>query len=213
MNPASDPQEEALKPHVYDGIREYDKRLPNWWLWTFYGAMIFSFGYWLHYHRSIPLPSDEERLQSQLNQLAIKAGAEGRAALTDAQLWEMSRDPAIVAAGRETFTTTCVSCHGAKLEGGIGAKLSDTEWVHGGLPTQVAGTVSKGVLAKGMPGWGPVLGARKVGEVVAYVMSHHNEGEPVTLVPSAQPMPPGAAAPAVVAEPAAPAAPAAPPSP
>jgi cytochrome c oxidase cbb3-type subunit 3 len=189
MNPASDPQEEALKPHTYDGIREYDKRLPNWWLWTFYGAMIFSFGYWLHYHRSIPLPSAEQRLQSRLTELALKASAGGRVELTDAQLWEMSRDPSAVAAGRETFTTTCVSCHGAKLEGGIGAKLSDTEWVHGGLPTQVAATVSKGVLEKGMPAWGPVLGARKVNELVAYVMSHHKEGEPITIVPSAAPGP------------------------
>lgn len=198
MNPANnDPQEEALKPHVYDGIREYDKRLPNWWLWTFYAAMIFSFGYWLHYHRSIPLPSAEQRLQSQLTALAVKAGAEGKADLTDAQLWAMSRDPNIVAAGRDTFNTTCVSCHGVNLQGGIGARLSDTEWIHGGLPTQVKATVTKGVLEKGMPAWGPVLGPRKVGEVVAYVLSHHQEGEPITIVPSRGPVaPPAPAAPA-----------------
>jgi len=182
-----DPNEDPLMPHSYDGIREYDKRLPNWWLWTFYGAMIFSFAYWLHYHRSGPVPTAEDRLQSQLTELALKAGASGKADLTDTQLWNMSRDPAVVAAGKETFTTTCVSCHGAKLEGGIGAKLSDNEWVHGGLPTEVATTIRNGVLAKGMPAWGQVLGPRRVAEVTAYVMSHHKEGEPIIAVPSAVP--------------------------
>ena len=37
----------------------------------------------------------------------------------------------------------------------------------------------KGVLAKGMPTWGPVLGAKKVSEVTAYILSKHQEGEPI----------------------------------
>jgi cytochrome c oxidase cbb3-type subunit 3 len=32
-------------------------------------------------------------------------------------------------------------------------------------------TVAEGVLEKGMPAWAPVLGTKKVSEVVAYIMS------------------------------------------
>ena len=50
MSP-NNPQEDPLRPHSFDGIHEYDKRLPNWWLWTLYGAIIYSAIYWGLYHR------------------------------------------------------------------------------------------------------------------------------------------------------------------
>ena len=43
-------EEEILLDHNYDGIKELDNPLPMWWLWTFFGAIIFSFVYFIHYH-------------------------------------------------------------------------------------------------------------------------------------------------------------------
>jgi cytochrome c oxidase cbb3-type subunit 3 len=61
----------------------------------------------------------------------------------------------------------------------IGPDLTDTGWVHGGRPTEVYNLISKGVLTKGMPTWAPVLGATRMGEVTAYIMSRHKEGDPI----------------------------------
>ncbi len=83
--------------------------------------------------------------------------------------------PEAVSAGEPVYMTTCLACHGADLEGGIGADLSDDEWVHGGTPEDVIRTIREGVLEKGMPAWGPILGPEKVNQVAAYVLSRNAE--------------------------------------
>ena len=180
------PPEDAFRPHSYDGIREYDKRLPNWWLWTFYVTIIFAVIYWLYYFTTGVGPDDPTALARELARIET-AKLEAVATLSDDALWKMSRNDAFVAAGRATFETTCATCHNLKLTGGIGPNLLDQQWIHGGKPTEIFHTVTTGVPAKGMPTWGPVLGTKKITEVVAYILSHHTPGEPVVIVPSPAP--------------------------
>ena len=72
----------------------------------------------------------------------------------------------------------------------IGPNLTDTKWIHGGKPSEAYDTITKGVLSKGMPAWGPVLGQKRITEAIAYIYSLHREGEPIEIVPSAPLTPP-----------------------
>ena len=185
--PPPEDNEDKLRPHTYDGIQEFDKRLPNWWLFTLYAAIVFWLGYWGYYqwlHVGASSPQRVEKAMAEIE--AIKLASVASLNLDDAGLWKMSRNPVFVEAGRDTFNAMCVPCHKQSLrgvdDGGIGANLRKQVWIHGGLPTQILHTVTNGVPPKGMPTWGPVLGQKKIAEVVSYVLSYHQEGEPMSLV-------------------------------
>ena len=191
MTPTPKPPEDpdAIRPHVFDGIQEYDKRLPNWWLITLYGAIVFWVGYWFYYERAHLGHTNVEAVEQELAVIEAKRLASAPS-VDDASLWKMSRNAIFVEAGRATFATTCASCHTDKLTGAIGPNLVDRLWIHGGRPTDVYATVDKGILAKGMPPWGPVIGPKKVSETVAYILSYHKEGEPVEVQDAWVPPPP-----------------------
>lgn len=186
-NLPSPPPEDPIRPHVYDGIQEYDKRLPNWWLYTLYITIVFWVGYWAYYEWIRVGPSGTEVVDAAMAKIATERLSAAK--LDDTSLWAMSRNPAFITAGKATFDANCAACHLVSLRGksesavAIGPDLTDTEWLHGGRPTEVHDLVTKGVLVKGMPAWGPVLGARKITEVTAYILSKHREGDPV--VPAA----------------------------
>lgn len=79
--------------------------------------------------------------------------------------------PENIAKGKEVFAQNCASCHGPEAKGLVGPNLTDNEWIHGGNPEDIKNTIEKGVAAKGMPTWGPILGAEKVADATAFVYS------------------------------------------
>jgi cytochrome c oxidase cbb3-type subunit III len=184
MSRATPPPEDPLRPHIYDGIQEYDKRLPNWWLWTLWLSIVFAILYWAYYHAysigTEPAGALAVRMAENAAQAARAAASGGE--LNDATLWSHSHDAKTVAAGKATFDTLCASCHKPDMTGMIGPNLVDTEWIHGGLPMEVMKTITDGVLAKGMVAWGPILGRQKIIEATAYIMSHHQAGEEIIKV-------------------------------
>lgn len=158
--------------HEYDGIQEYDNRLPTWWLYTLFGAIVFSGGYWLYY-QTFRLGAPSEAASKK--ETSVAAAATATSTVTPAELVALSKNPDAVKAGQAVFTTNCVACHGANAGGGpIGPNLTDSSWIHGGAPEKIFATVHNGVLTKGMPAWGPQLGERKVQSVVAYVLTLRN---------------------------------------
>ena len=176
QKPDDEPHQSGVRllDHEYDGIREYDQRLPNWWLLTLYGAIAFSVIYWFFYFQSNVGATDVSRLAAEMQVIEAKNLEAALAMLDNDNLWKMSRNAQFVDAGRKTFQDTCAACHGANLEGGIGFNLADDEWVHGSTPVDIYEVVEGGVEGSGMQAWGSILGPKKVAEAVAFVLSNHS---------------------------------------
>ena len=179
-NPAE--EKELIRPHTYDGIQEYDKRLPNWWLMTLWGAVAFAIVYWIYYQELRIGREGGTAVEVQMMENR-QAASQKSSVLTDESLWNLSKDSKTVDAGKATFLANCASCHLPTLTGQIGPNLVDEYWLHGGNPLEVSTTIEKGVIEKGMPTWGPVLGKQKITEVVAFIFSHHKQGEPIKQAP------------------------------
>jgi cytochrome c oxidase cbb3-type subunit 3 len=157
--------------HEIDGIEEYDNKLPNWWLYTLYGSMLFAAGYWFHYQTSGfgILPSAEYRIDVEKAAAAEAAKVKAGGAITAEGLTTLSRDKNTVNVGRQVFAQTCAACHRADGGGIVGPNLTDNFWIHGGSLDKIYATISTGVPDKGMPAWGPQLGAERVQAVTAFV--------------------------------------------
>lgn len=186
---ASDGEEQDVVVHEYDGIEEYDNQLPNWWLWTLFGAIAFGVVYWLGYQTFHVLDGPRAAYEKEV---AVQRAAEiermkSAGPVTAELLTAMSRDQKTLDTGKAVFTANCVACHRADAGGNIGPNLTDKFWLHGGKPEQVYKTVTEGVPAKGMISWGPILGAEKVQAATAYVLSLKDTNVPGGKAPQGDP--------------------------
>ena len=164
----------ATTGHEWDGVRELNTPLPRWWLWIFYGTIVWSIGYWIVYP-SWPLISGYthgvfgwQSRNAVVNEIAGLRAIRGPMAdkLAAASLQEIVADPQLLefarAQAKPIFNENCAACHGA---GGAGAKgypnLNDDEWLWGGKLDDIVITIRHGVRSGdpktrlgGMPAFG-----------------------------------------------------------
>lgn len=165
------PEGVILRDHVVDGIREYDQRLPMWWLIILFGVIGFSIIYWIVIDDRRFEGGVHPALEAKLEAVQTARLANSIDITNDTLFFEMASNSSFVAAGKETFEANCVACHGKNLEGGIGFNLVDDEWVHGSAPSELYVSISDGFPEKGMQPWETLLGQKRIAEVVAYVLS------------------------------------------
>ncbi|MDP2341858.1 MAG: cbb3-type cytochrome c oxidase N-terminal domain-containing protein [Deltaproteobacteria bacterium] len=159
--------------HVYDGIEEHDNRLPRWWLMTLWGAIVFAAGYWMFFQTFAIGVGPRAAFDSEMlaRHQAEEALEHARGTVDDDDLVALSRDPAALERGRAVFTSTCQACHADRGQGLVGPNLTDSAWLHGNKPTQILAVVADGVVNQGMPAWKPALGADKVKDVAAFLLT------------------------------------------
>ncbi len=159
-------QDPELLDHDYDGIQEYDNPLPNWWLMTFFGTIIFAFIYYVHYTFGGG-PNLREELEVAMKDLP-KASEK---VFSDEELKGKMDNPEIIAKGKAVFAGKCAACHGAEGQGIIGPNLTDNFWLHGGHRADIVKTITKGVTEKGMPSWEGMISDDEIIQVAGFVYS------------------------------------------
>lgn len=190
--------EVVLRPHVYDGIQEYDQKLPNWWLFTFYGAVVLFVVMWIGYYQLDIGQTDEEEIEAIVAGIDARKEAELEALLENlddkAFVTTWATNEVAVANGQQAYTTHCVACHGPDLSATMkvdgmaapiplpGIPLNDGEWKFGGNPMAVFKMInegsppeSKGHNGAKMEVWGDKLPAKTIAELVSYIISENKD--------------------------------------
>ncbi|MGZ3420553.1 MAG: c-type cytochrome [Polyangiales bacterium] len=185
-HPDSDRGEKIV--HEYDGIKEADNALPNWWLAILYGTIAFGAVYWLAAESFKTVQSPRVAYDEEVAKSAAVEAARVKAAgvVTDESMSTLAKDGKTVSEGQAIFASTCVACHAANGGGGIGPNLTDEFWLHGGSPSKVYATIKDGFAAKGMPAWGGTLGEERVRTVAAYVLTLKNTKVPGGKAPQGE---------------------------
>jgi cytochrome c oxidase cbb3-type subunit 3 len=168
-----DPDQDKLLQHEYDGIREYDNPLPGWWKNVWILTILFSVGYFVHYHLTGNGTSVEEGYVLEMSEAReARAKALMGSKVTAEGLEKLKADPALMGDAARLFTERCASCHGDRGQGLIGPNLTDEYWLHGsGSLMDIYNIVDQGVPDKGMPAWGPQLKPAEVQKLAALIGS------------------------------------------
>ncbi|SHN14148.1 cbb3-type cytochrome c oxidase N-terminal domain-containing protein [Mucilaginibacter sp. OK098] len=184
LRPLSE-EKEILIAHDYDGIQELDNPIPAWFMWLFYGTIIFAVGYLLNYHvfHTGQLQYQEYKTEMAQADIAKKIYLSKAANQVDENTVKLVHDPAVITAGQSIFQQNCVACHGPNAAGNVGPNLTDDYWLHGSKINDLFKTVKYGVLTKGMPTWEKVLSPKQISDVVNYIKSIHGSNPPNPKAP------------------------------
>lgn len=164
---------DALRPHEFDGIQEYENQLPRWWVGMFYVSILFAFFYMVYFefegsgkslYESYRIEREREIEKHRQKELQVKT-------LTEDELKVLSEKAEVLRVGAAQFKAKCVSCHADDGGGSVGPNLTDKYWIHGAKMTDFVKVISDGVPAKGMPTWRSMMSADEIHSVVVYIQS------------------------------------------
>lgn len=187
LRPISE-EKDILLDHQFDGISELDNPTPGWFMWLFYGTIIFAIGYLLNYHvfKWGKLQDEEYAIEVHDAKLAKEAYLSKAANLIDENTVKESHEASIISAGKVVFTANCVACHGDKAQGVVGPNLTDEYWLHGGKVNNVFKTIKYGVPEKGMISWEKTLTPKQISDVANYILSLKGSNPPGAKAPQGE---------------------------
>ena len=112
---------ENLLDHDYDGIMELDNNLPPWWLYMFYGTIIFSIIYSFYFFGMGDFnQQDELNTEIAVAEAQIAKYKEKNGPGIDENSAVLLTDATQLEDGKAIYTKNCVACHAANGGGGVG---------------------------------------------------------------------------------------------
>ncbi len=173
-------ESEIILDHNYDGIRELDNKLPPWWVYMFYGTIIFAVVYLVRFHVFNDYTQEMEYEQKmEIARIEVEEYKKTAKGLVDANTVELLTEASDIKAGEKIFSANCIACHMADGGGGIGPNLTDEYWILGGGIKNVFNTISEGGRdGKGMIAWKQVLKPVEMAQVASYILTKINGSTP-----------------------------------
>ncbi|MGR3442808.1 MAG: cytochrome-c oxidase, cbb3-type subunit III [Thalassococcus profundi] len=191
--------------HEWDGILEYNKPLPRWWLWTFYLTIVWGVLYSIAYPAWPGIRDATPGLLGFSTRANVaeaiaeneEANAAINARLVEAELTAIPENPELLqyatSAGAAVFRTWCAQCHGSGAAGVQAAgypNLLDDACLWGGDLEAIHQTIAHGIRNETdpdarwsqMPAFGDILGDKEIAATANYVMSLSGEPQDASLV-------------------------------
>lgn len=184
-------EQDVLMHHEYDGIRELDNVLPPWWVWLFYGSIIWSVVYLVNVHVIDIWPDQKTEYTDEMAQAKVDVDAY-LATLTntvDESTVTVITDPGELAKGAALFAQFCTPCHGADGAGSetsVGPNLTDAYWINGGGVQNVFKTIKYGVAEKGMISWKSQLQPAEMAALASYILGLQGTGTATQKAPQGE---------------------------
>lgn len=197
--------------HVWDDdLRELNKPLPRWWLYTWIASIIWAIGYMIAYP-AWPMVNDytkgllgysqraavTQQIEDEKKaQSAMWDGLEStplNAIASNADLFRFA-----TASGRTVFGENCAPCHGRGAQGFPGyPNLNDDDWIWGGTLENIQKTIRHGIRSdhdetrsNAMPRFGidGALDKKQISDVADYVLSLSGLAKDATAANRGQPI-------------------------
>ena len=183
-------EQDIVMDHEYDGIRELDNSLPPWWVWLFYGTIVWAVVYIVNVHviKIWPNQDTEYRLEMAQAKSDVDAYLATLTDLVDENTVERHNDPSMIATGKTIYMDNCTPCHGKSMEGveGLGPNLTDAYWKHGGGIKNIFKVIKYGVPDKGMISWKSQLKPSEIASLSEFILSLEGSNPPNAKAPEGE---------------------------
>ena len=163
---------DILLDHDYDGIRELDNALPPWWKYGFYVTIVVAIIYMFLYHVTGSGKNPEQEYAAEMaegKKIEEQYKAKTKSLVDENNITLSDADGS--ASGKALYNQSCIACHGASGEGGIGPNLTDNYWIHGGSLNMIYQTIKIGYPEKGMQSWQSMYSPIQIKNLTSFVKS------------------------------------------